>query len=298
MEAPSRPPYYLLTGLILGVVLGLLYGWLLTPVDRLEATPEDLRANFKDTYRELVARAYLANNDLGRAESRLALLGDPDPARALSVQAQLTLGEGGSEAGARALGYLAAAMENEPASTPLAGAATNTLTVPLDGTTLPTNDESRTSEPQPSRTSPPGGTPTSSNIPVSTNLTPTVAATNTPTPTPTATQGPPFILVDVPLVCNSNIDPPLIQVYVFDASGNQVPGVAVLVTWEGNTNRFITGLKPEFGLGYADFTMDPSKTYTLRLEDGGDPVTDITGRQCEDQSEPYWGTWRLNFVQP
>lgn len=302
MEAPSRPPYYLLTGLILGIVAGLLFGWVLTPVDSLEAQPEDLRSDFKDAYRVLIARAYLANNDLGRAESRLALLEDPDPARALAVQAQLTLGEGSSEEAARALGALAAAMDDNTASTPLAAAPTTTTapgetSIPGE-TSAATQAGEETPQTQPTRTLPPGGTPTPSATAVPTNLTPTIAATNTLTPTPTATEGPPFFLVDTPLVCNPNIDPPLIQVYVYDASGNPVPGVAIIVTWEGNTNRFVTGLKPEFGAGYADFTMDPGKVYTLRLEGGGDPVSNITGKQCEDQSDPYWGTWRLNFVQP
>jgi hypothetical protein len=300
MEAPRRPPYYLLTGFILGIILGVVYGWVLTPVDSLEAHPEDLRDNFKDAYREMIARAYVANNDLGRAESRLALLGDPDPARALAVQAQLTLGEGSSENAARALGHLAAALDDNTSSLPLAGGNTPTPNPadPLEDTPAATTAGENISEGQPSQTLPPGGTPTPSPTQMPTNLTPSVVLTDTPTPTATATPGPPFILVDVPLVCNPNIDPPLIQVYVYDASGNQVPGVAVIVTWEGNSNRFVTGLKPEFGVGYADFTMDPAKTYTLRLEDGGDPVTDITGRQCEDRDEPYWGTWRLNFVQP
>lgn len=297
MEAPRRPPYYLITGLIIGIALGLLWGWVLTPVETLEAHPVDLRPAFKDAYREMIALAYVADNDLGRAQSRLALLGDPDPARELAVQAQLTLGEGGSEQAARALGQLAAALDSSFASvtqsTPLAAAATPTP--PQDETPAPTN---ASGEPAPTRTPPPGGTPTPSLTPMPTNLTPTVVLTDTPTPSPTATQGAPFVLVDVPLVCNPAIDPPLIQVYIFDASGNQVPGVAIIVSWEGNSNRFVTGLKPEFGLGYADFTMDPNITYSLRLEVGGEPVENITGRLCEDQSTPYWGTWRLNFVQP
>jgi hypothetical protein len=115
-----------------------------------------------------------------------------------------------------------------------------------------------------------------------------------PSATPTATQGAPFALVDYALVCDEDITQPLVQVYVFDASGNPVPGVGIVITWDGGINRFVTGLKPEFGMGYADYEMNPAFSYTLRLEAGGDPVDGLTGRECEDG---YWGTWRLNFTQ-
>ncbi len=74
--------------------------------------------------------------------------------------------------------------------------------------------------------------------------------------------------------------------------------MAILVFWEGKADRFVTGLKPSFGLGYADFEMDPLKTYTLRLENGGDPIQSITGELCEDDGDPFYGSWVFNFVQP
>jgi len=299
-----RSPIYLITGLILGVALGIVYGWIWTPVEAIETSPQELRSDFKDAYRELIARAYQANNDLGRATRRLALLGDDDPARALAVQAQLTLGEDESAESARALGSLAAALQNPggiPVSvdgsqqtlspSPLVSPTRGTQSADLTTPTISAPTQSSTPE-ESSMAQTPG-------IPEPTGSTPTPTSTPTPSPTPTATQGPPFVLVDIPLECNPAIDPPLIQVYIFDGAGNPVPGVAILVSWDGgNTNRFVTGLKPEYGLGYADFTMDPSITYSLRLEAGGDPINSITGRLCEDQDEPYWGSWRLNFVQP
>jgi len=302
-----RSPFYLITGLILGLALGVAYGWIWTPVDTLEAQPKDLRSDFKDAYRELIARAYQANQDLGRASQRLALLGAEDPARALAVQAQLTLGQGGSGEVASALGALAAALQDGPGT---ALSVNNTTiepgTTPITSPTFtytvaPTNPVP-SETPQQETTARPTNTPDPSEAAGtqdSDERTPQPSVTPPPSPTPTATQGPPFVLLDIPLECNPNIDPPLIQVYVFDGAGNPVPGVAVIVSWENNqTSRFVTGLKPEYGLGYADFTMDPLVTYSLRLEAGGDPINSITGRLCEDQDEPYWGSWRLNFVQP
>lgn len=291
MDKPSRPPFYLLTGLIIGLAVGLAAAWLWTPVDSLGTRPANLRSDFKDAYRELIARAYVANSDLGRAEARLALLEDDEPSRALAVQAQLLLGEGGSEDAARALGILAAHLENGPQSTPLA-LANPVATLPPstpNKSPVPTNTPSDTH--RPTATITPTLDPASS-----TSIPPTGAPPPSPTPTATATQGPPFQLLDISLVCEPNLDPPLIMINIFDGSGNPVPGVAAVITWGDNQqNRFITGMKPEYTLGYADFAMDPAVTYTLRLEDGGEPITGLTGNECEGG---FWGSWRLNFFQP
>jgi hypothetical protein len=282
MNDSGRFPFYLLTGLLIGIVLGVLYSWLWIPPEALEARPEDLREDFKDAYRELIARAYVSNSDLGRAEARLALLGDSDPIRELSAQAQLSLGQEGAADAARALGILAAHLQNGQESTGIAIAYPHTAT-PGGGSSRPTD---------PTATPPPGSTAAS--IPSATSK-PSVSSTPRPSATVTATQGAPFVLADYALVCDAEISPPLIQVYVFDAEGNPVPGVQIVITWDGGINRFITGLKPEYGLGYADFSMDPALSYTIRLDDGGDPVDGLTGRECEGG---FWGTWRLNFTQP
>ncbi|MEN8241465.1 MAG: hypothetical protein ABFS17_06060 [Chloroflexota bacterium] len=283
MSNPGRAPLYLLTGLILGIVLGVLYAWLWIPVDAFEASPAVLRDDFKDAYRELIARAYISNSDLGRAESRLALLGDADPARELAVQAQLTLGQDGAAEAARALGILAAHIKG--------GQDSAAIEIAYPETPTPGNVQAPTSTPG-QNSSNPGG----SNETTSAGVTPTPRFTITPqaSATPTATQGAPFSLVDYALVCDEDISPPQIQVFVFDASGNPVPGVGIVITWDGGVNRFVTGLKPEFGLGYADYEMQPALSYTIRLEGGGDPVDGLTGRECEGG---YWGTWRLNFTQ-
>ncbi len=296
---PRRPPIYLLTGLIIGLALGVVYVWVFSPAEQLETSPATLRIDFKDTYRELIARAYLADQDIGRAKARLALLEDEDPIRALAVQAQLTLGVGGENSPARALGMLAGALQAEvDGTTEMADAEITDLPDAEDDQSEDTSDITISETPTPTnRPSSPGATEDSDSG-GSPGLTPTASITPTATPTATATPGPPFVLLDIQFECNPAINPPLIKIYVLDAAGKPVPGVAALISWDGNTNRFVTGLKPAFGLGYADFTMDPAVTYSLRLEDGGDPINSITGRLCEDTNEPFYGSWRFNFVQP
>ncbi len=107
----KRGPWYLLTGLVIGLIIGLVYAWLVNPVDYVDTVPGSLRDDYKDQYRLMIALAYAANNDPVRAAERLKLLDDRDPARALTEQAQRILAEDGSMDDARALGALASALE-------------------------------------------------------------------------------------------------------------------------------------------------------------------------------------------
>ena len=77
-----------------------------------------------------------------------------------------------------------------------------------------------------------------------------------------------------------------------------MPGVAINVNWDAGEDTFYTGLKPEFDLGYADFEMTPSVFYDVHLEGGGE-LTGLTSLECETTAgERYWGSWRVNFIQP
>lgn len=275
---------FLLTGLVIGIVLGLLIAWVWVPVEHIDTFPVTLRQDFKDTYRALIALGYAANGDLGRASARLALLGDPQPERTLAIQAQRTLADGGPSDAARALGILAAALEGQDLPTEVV-VVVATATDDTDATAdaSPTGQVSQT----------PGNSPT----PHATN-TPTLLPTQRPTQTPIPTQGAPFVLRDFTLICNPNLEAPLIQIYVYGPGNLPVPGIQALVTWDGGQDNFFTGLKPELGLEYADFEMTPGVSYSLRLASGGDPVTGLTPTECTENVDPYWGSWRLNFTQP
>ncbi|HJS30238.1 MAG TPA: hypothetical protein VJ768_11480, partial [Anaerolineales bacterium] len=70
----DRGPWYLLTGVILGALFGLLYAWVISPVRFVDNPPSAMREDFKDQYRSLIAVAFSASQDLGRAQARLSLL--------------------------------------------------------------------------------------------------------------------------------------------------------------------------------------------------------------------------------
>ena len=83
-----RGHWYLLTGLILGIAIGLLASIYAIPVQYINTEPHALNSKDRDNYRALIARAYLVEADNGRALARLALLRDANPADALVAQAQ------------------------------------------------------------------------------------------------------------------------------------------------------------------------------------------------------------------
>jgi hypothetical protein len=72
-----RTPRYVLfiLAIAVGIALGLLYGWVLSPIELVDTNPATLRDDFKTDYVLMVAEAYSADHDLNAAICQLALLG-------------------------------------------------------------------------------------------------------------------------------------------------------------------------------------------------------------------------------
>jgi hypothetical protein len=314
MEA-RRGPWYLITGLILGAAVGLLYAWVISPVHYVETAPFSLRAEFKDNYRSMIAAAYATDGDIGRARARLALLHDPNPAQALAVQAQQILAESGSQSDARQLAVLAAALVASTPTTTASMRPTQTLTKPGILTKTPTSTGSlipssatASLTPLATLTITPGTTDISITDTASPSPQPTLARTLTPTRqtgtpfptlTPTPTLGAPFALKERSRVCDQTAAQPMLQVQINDAAGNPVPGVQILVSWQDGQDSFFTGFMPEINPGFADFKLTPGVTYTLQLTDGGQPVSDLAAINCSaPDGQTYWGGWYLLLQQP
>jgi hypothetical protein len=62
-----------------GVGLGLLYGWIIDPVDFVDTTPESLRGDYQSDYVLMVAEIFHADRDAEAAVIRLTFLNDPSP---------------------------------------------------------------------------------------------------------------------------------------------------------------------------------------------------------------------------
>jgi hypothetical protein len=289
----ERGPWYLLTGLVIGAILGLVYAWRVAPVKYVDTSPATLRQDFKEQYRALIAAAYSADGDLLRAQARLNLLKDPNSAQTVAIQAQQALAEGRPVAESHALGLLAVALsDNNTTAGPPESPASTTPAPTQSKTPLPS-----TATPSPTR---PTLTPSSRAV-ISATLPATQAViTLLPSLTPTPTSGAPYVLSGEPkLVCDATLKRSLIMVEAKDAAGQPVPGVEVLVTWTGGEDHFFTGLQPEHGPGYGDFVMTKDVTYTIHVADGGQPVPGLKTSQCQGSGgSQFSGSWSLVFVQP
>lgn len=251
-------------GLAFGFGLGLAYAWYIQPARPANTSPASLRADYQADYVQWVAHAYAVEGDVARAKARLAVLGEADSTPRVIALAQQLLAAGGEVTTIQALAHLAVALGAGPA------------------------------------------TPS----PVAETVTPTATATNTPTPTPTATPLPTITPIPLPtlrpsptplgvmqfvnqqLVCEPPLDAPMIQVLAFDANGQFVPGVEVLVEWDGGFDHFFTGLQPEHGAGYGDFVMTPGVIYTVRLAvSPSAAVTNLVTPTCAVGV----GAWQLTF---
>lgn len=308
MRRENRGPWYLLTGIILGGVLGLLYAWTMQPVEYVDTNPGSLRADYKDRYRTMIAAAFQYNHDLVRASARLELLEDDDPYRALAEQAQRTLGEGNSQAEAEALGKLAAAVGEATGvgsvamSSPEVRTPTHTAESTLTPTIRPSLPPTLSPTPAPETATPElaVSVTTSASTTASTqtprpSATPSPSSTPTPTRTPTNTPAAPFVLSSTERICESDLPGPLIQVFALDAAEEQIPGVEVIVTWDGGEDHFYTGLQLEQGLGYADFDMSEGVIYAVSVANAGETARDLSVFTCLGG---FPGSWRLTFQQP
>ncbi len=252
----------LLLGILAGLSIGLLYGWVVQPVRLVDTSPGSLRADFQDEYVALIASAYAATGDLPRAQARLALLpavGNKDHIAALA-QARVAAGRPAAEV--QALAALAAELGN--------------------GRPSPTIEPTPSTRPATPRASPTLTTPRPR-----------------PTPIPTATPGAPFRLSERQLVCDDPAPLPRLQVVVLDSAGEGVPNVLVRVIWDTGQDQFFTGLKPELGVGFGDFSIEPDTEYTVQLSESDAIATGIRSETCSDSSgATHIGSWRLTFVQP
>jgi hypothetical protein len=263
-------------GLILGLALGVGYAWVLRPADFRGEQPAALQPVYRGEYILLIATAYQATGNLDRARARLELFPELTP-EVLSSLAQQVVAANGSEDAARGLARLSVALAEQP---PLAYGWTPTSGVPSG-----------------SRSTPTGNATLALTVP---HL-PTV--TLKPTQQSTATAVPGFILVSREQVCDARIAKPLIQVLVRTPDGKGVPGVVIRIQWAGSGSTFVTGMKPELGAGYADYEIEPGKTYQLTLGDGLTVVRELAVPTCTGgtavagggSSSAFSGSWKLVF---
>ncbi|MEM7111569.1 MAG: hypothetical protein AAF614_04005 [Chloroflexota bacterium] len=268
----------LLLGLVLGLAGGLYYAWIVDPIVFVNAGPARFSGEYQAEYIYLVSQNYVATGDVNQAEQRLAALEDSNLEQTIIDLLEASLREQRSPETVQALAQMAQALGID--------SPTVALFVP-DGEERPLTQLDVT--PTSSVLAPP--TPTS--LP-----TPTIQPNNTPTPTipPTRTQ-PPLpttaptyrLLTQQPSCEQGN---PLIEIITLDTFLEDLPGVGVSVRWDGGTDRFFTGFKPNERAGYGDFSMEEDVVYAVSLLDGSPEVSNLRAEVCDNGR---LGGWELTF---
>jgi hypothetical protein len=267
---------WLAVGLLLGLALGVGYAWVIRPADFRGAEPASLQPVYRGEYILLIATADQATGDVDRARDRLALFPELNP-DVLSSLAQQVVAAHGSELAARGLAQLSVALVEQTPTIPVP-----TATLFLEPTVRPASIEAPT-------------------LALTVPVLPTAA--EEPTPSVTPTLRPEFVLVTREQVCNTQIVRPLIQVIVRAPDGQGVPGIEIRIQWEGGGSRFVTGMKPELSPGYADYEIEPGKTYRIALGDGLTVVQALSVPTCAGSTAvaggatngSFDGSWRLVF---
>lgn len=277
--------------LLAGLIIGVLYAWVVSPMRYVNTTPDTLRADFKDSFRSAIAASYAATHNLDRARARLLLLGDANPVDTLTGQAQRMLAAGEPFGAVQAVAELASDLR--------AGIAAQAPTSTVRPVAAALATSSPAASPTPALTEP---------AELDLSPTPTEAATATlafdtatprPTRTPIPTASIPFQLVSQAEVCNPNLTDGLLQISVLDSHRHQMPGVEISISWSGGEESFFTGMKPEIADGYADYVMQAGVTYALRVERSGTPVSGLLAPTCPaSEGQTYMGGLKLVFQQP
>ena len=70
---------FIILALLIGIGLGLAYGWYIDPVDFFDLTPDTLRADYKADFVLMTAEAYRVEQDPALAARRLAIFGSQSP---------------------------------------------------------------------------------------------------------------------------------------------------------------------------------------------------------------------------
>jgi hypothetical protein len=70
-----------LISILLGLAAGLVYGWVISPVEFTNTSPDSLRADYRMDFVLMTAESYHADQNLDAAARRLGMLGSDPPAQ-------------------------------------------------------------------------------------------------------------------------------------------------------------------------------------------------------------------------
>lgn len=296
-STPRFSSAYLITGAIIGIVLGLILSLAFFRMRWVDITPKHLTNEALEDYVSAVALSYYAENDLGRARARLETI-ESDMTLPLFVNSfgsNIRSEDGGPSLRMRAVYWLASDLSGG--------------TIDITGLDLLEDDTEEavpTEEAAPEEESaiPATQTPQAQAVPTATEEsiaeevpeeeTPLAEDLNPPDPTPVAiaVNEQPFQLTERLNFCDQKLSQQL-QVEVLDEDGVPLQGVKVYVQWDGGNETFYTGLYPEISDGYADYAMAEDVIYQLQVGGASLFIEDIQPNVCslDDGSSYFGGVW-------
>jgi hypothetical protein len=108
-----------LVALILGLTAGLLYGWLISPLEYVNTTPETFSADYRADFVLMTAEVYTASQDLEPAVRTLLLLSPQSPAATAAEALAYAQSSGYTQADITLLQNLASALQTlQPGAAP------------------------------------------------------------------------------------------------------------------------------------------------------------------------------------
>ena len=100
-----------LIAILVGLALGLAYGWLISPVRYIDTSPNTLRIDYKTDYVLMVSEIYQSEKDLDQAIQRLGLLGATSPVELVAQAIQFAQKAGYTEADVARMQALMSALQ-------------------------------------------------------------------------------------------------------------------------------------------------------------------------------------------
>ena len=103
------------------------------------------------------------------------------------------------------------------------------------------------------------------------------------------------------LSCLDEPEAPHLRFSVLDANGHDLPNIGIQVHWDGGDDTVFTGLKPERGIGYADYEATPGTFSVTVLSGQSDTVSDLLIGEAPANCRADRGAtprgWKLVFQQ-
>ncbi len=270
----------LILGLVIGLLGGLIYTWGIQPVEYYDTYPPLMGAPYRHTWITMTAQAYGVEGNWARTQVRLTGLPEGEVRRVVTDELEQAIADGAAVPYLQRISKLAQAYGATGPAIQIYGEG-EALDTPTPRPTIPTETP----------TSTPTETPTS---------TPTPTFTPTPTVQPTSPYSPAIRVVSQTLTCTLK---PQIAVSIeisttLDEGDDEPvwtgdPMREVWLIWDDGADRAITGLRPEQGLGYADFVIEPGRVYNLYVDSPtGVPLRTLQSEPCaQDEGEGWTSRW-------